>query len=230
MRQVVKRPFWRTWSWFVRLVSGEWVLDQRPNGGDVIVIRSALIAIEIYLLAILIKQGSDPTRANVPSWQAFAQEVHETAVPWMGAVFAAAYAALYTRFSAQWTYLADLYNQIKSTQARTVGGEFEAPARSVLSEWKAGFIEDAKELHLVAKPLFLSIVRAWLDDSDVREAYVRNARDGVEGLNLLIARVNREWQSRRPNATPIEYARGSSSSVAEDTVRLNTDLHGNSDG
>jgi hypothetical protein len=214
MSQQNERAFWRHWSRIVPFVSAEYVLDHRPNGGDLIILRAAIIAFEVYLVAIFLKHVMDPGRSWQPSWETFLQEFVETGFRWVGTIFAAVYAALYARFSAQWTYLADLYNQIKATEARTVGGQFEADARRVISQWKAGFIEDAKELHLLSKPLFLSVTRAWLDDEAVQSAYVRYARDGVEGLRGLLEHVNRLWQLSRPHADSIQY-RG----------EVSTDLH-----
>ena len=71
-----------------------------------IILRALIVATEVYLAGILIKHVTDPARAWSFSSDAFLAELHETLVPWLGAVFAAVYAALYARFSAQWTYLA----------------------------------------------------------------------------------------------------------------------------
>ena len=75
------------------------------------------------------------------------------------------YAALYSRFASQWTYLAGVYNQIKMAESRT-----DRDPRKI-AEWKAGFIVDAEELHLVRKPLFAEVVRAWRKDAAVEDAY-----------------------------------------------------------
>jgi hypothetical protein len=57
----------------------------------------------------------------------------------------------YARFSSQWSYLAGVYNQIKAAECRTGFQE------TVLAQWKAGFIEDAADLHLLRKAMFASI-------------------------------------------------------------------------
>lgn len=69
-----------------------------------------------------------------------------------GATFGATYAALYTRFSSQWTYLAGLYNQLMATQAHAPIDNDPERAGIYLA-WEAAFIEDADDLHLSTKPI-----------------------------------------------------------------------------
>jgi hypothetical protein len=90
---------------------------------------------------------------------------------WFGAIFAAVYALLYARFSSQWTYLAGVYNQIKAAQVR------DRPAKEALAEWKAGFIEDCDDLHLVRKDMFASIAHEWLSSESDHGAGVRQTFD-----------------------------------------------------
>jgi hypothetical protein len=40
-------------------------------------------------------------------------------IGWIGAIFAAVYAALYARFASQWSYLAGVYNQMRQTLVTT---------------------------------------------------------------------------------------------------------------
>jgi len=117
---------------------------------------------------------------------------------WFGAIFASIYAALYTRFASQWSYLANLYNQIKQTEAQTAHGGDEA--KKYIEDWKAGFIEDAYELHLVGKPLFASIILAWGGMSEVKESYIASALGGEEQFNTIMeiaSKVRTHHSSKR---------------------------------
>src|SRR5687767_5556602 len=96
------------WSNFVHWVSFEWILDRRPNGGDIIFLRALLIAFVMYAVAISIKQGLDPASVFSFSHVELAAELRAT-LAWFGAIFGAVYFALYARFSSQWLYLADVY-------------------------------------------------------------------------------------------------------------------------
>ncbi|MBN8220932.1 MAG: hypothetical protein J0L53_08395 [Spirochaetes bacterium] len=92
---------------------------------------------------------------------------------WFGVMFASAYAALYTRFSSQWLYLSNLYNQIKQAELSTKKEQqpTKAEMEIVLAEWKAGFIEDAQVLHLSSKAFFATIIQNWLEDTVVSEKF-----------------------------------------------------------
>ena len=73
-----------------------------PNGGVVIFIRAVWIALFIYLMAISLNQLINPDRLAEFSFYEFRKLAAEK-LPWFGAVFAAAYAAIYARFASQWT-------------------------------------------------------------------------------------------------------------------------------
>jgi hypothetical protein len=160
----------------VTSLSFEWILTstKRPNGGEIVFLRALLIALWVYLLAIAIKHGVDPTRTRELSFREFEIEVCGT-LPVLGAILAAVYFALYARFAAQWTYLANLYNQIKEAEARTVdnGG-----AKPIIAAWKAGFLEDAEELHLATKRVFAPILRVWGQDAAVEACFITNTPGG----------------------------------------------------
>ena len=145
--RVIGWPFKRVFS----LVTGEWLLRSPlwfPNGGGIILVRSLLVSFWIYGLAIYAR--------HILDGNALLTSIRDT-IPWLGAILAAVYAAFYARFSSQWTYLAGLYNQIKETEI----GMDEGSSRAALETWKAGFIEDAEELHLATKPIFATIIREW---------------------------------------------------------------------
>ncbi len=101
----------------------------------------------------------------------------------MSAVFGGVYLALYARFSSQWAYLASLYNQIKQTEA-TAGVNVD-----VLASWKAGFIEDAENLHLACKSSFAPVIKAWGAESAVEHAFAQYAPGSAARWNVLQKRV-----------------------------------------
>jgi hypothetical protein len=102
---------------------------------------------------------------------------------WFGTILAASYAALYARFASQWTYLANLYNQIKAAECRADCDQDK------LAEWKAGFMEDAEELHLAGKPLFASVLHAWGMEEKIKEQFKTNAPGGAARFDVLMQRV-----------------------------------------
>jgi hypothetical protein len=110
-------------------------------------------------------------------------------IPWFGAILAAAYAALYARFSAQWSYLADVYNQIKA--AECAGGKPDA-----LAEWKAAFMEDAAELHLDNKPVFATVIQVWGKEPGVKEAFVKYGQGGEKRFAGLMRRTSKASKKR----------------------------------
>lgn len=188
----------RIWSNFVHVVSFEWLLKKQPNGGDIILLRAVLIAISVYLLVIGIKHGIDPTRITCFNIRELQLEVGAT-LPWFGAIFGAVYVALYARFSSQWSYLANLYNQIKAAEVAALARLAEKKPTNVsakeviqkLAEWKAGYIEDAEGLHLATKKSFAPIIWFWLRNKDVRNAYIHATPGGAERCQLLIDAVKK---------------------------------------
>jgi hypothetical protein len=106
-------------------------------------------------------------------------------LPWFGAFFTGVYVALYSRFSSQWTYLAGLYNQIMAVLARP-----ESDPR-VMAGWKAGFIEDADDLHLALKPMYAVIIKKLAEEEDVVKDFEDDAPGGKQRLQELLVDVNR---------------------------------------
>jgi hypothetical protein len=76
-----------------------------------------------------------------------------------------------------------LYNQIKAAEARP-----EAKA-DVLGNWKAGFIEDADELHLALKPMFATLINHWAQEEEVKAAIVNYAPGGETRLKNIMTDV-----------------------------------------
>ncbi len=167
----------------VRYLSAEWILDYRPNGGTTVFVRSLCVSVIFFLFASIIRVlfHWDFALCGLPS------EVRSTILqiaPYAGAVFAFAYTALYARFAAQWSYLANLYNQIMAVQSSNANCDEEA-----MSDWKAGFIQDALELHLAAKPMFTEVIESMLVDRRVQEAFIRGVANGKHELEHLKSRL-----------------------------------------
>ena len=175
------------WHRFVVVATGEWMLhspSRRANGGSIVLARSFWCAALVYAATIGLKEALDPATLPAFSFPAFRQVLSAT-LPWFGAIFAATYASLYTRFSGQWMYLAGVYNQIKAAELRMHEKDPSQGAREALANWKAGFIEDADDLHLATKPLFASVIKAWLEDRLVADAFSEHAVNGSRRLAEL---------------------------------------------
>lgn len=155
----------------VSFFTGEFLLTKfkNANGGGVVAARAAWTSMWLYLGSIWVREIVDPQSTLRPSWPAFRVAIHET-ITLLGAIFVGAFTSFYTRFSQQWTYLANLYNQIKATQVRSAGN---IEARAPLVQWKAGFIIDAMALHLARKDLFVTVIKNWYSE----ECRARNQLD-----------------------------------------------------
>ena len=95
-------------------------------------------------------------------------------------IYAAVYTSYYARFVSQWSYISNLYNQIKNADISMCmncnqncdcsqhiqSTNCKSCAAEKLNGWKAGFIEDAETLHLVTKPLFAGVIYTWLTHND----------------------------------------------------------------
>ncbi|MEO8838403.1 MAG: hypothetical protein ABI351_06800 [Herbaspirillum sp.] len=104
-------------------------------------------------------------------------------LPWFGAIFAGAYAAFYARFAAQWSYLANLYNQITAACFSLPPDRREDNQALVI--WHAAFVEDAQDLHLAGKSMFKSVVTSMLQDGDVVRVFLDSTDDGAERIKKL---------------------------------------------
>ena len=171
----------------IRWLSGEWLLDDRPNGGTVVVLRALWIGVLGYIATIAVTELLRPNTSWVFSPAALRAAIFVN-LKVGGAIFAGAYTALYARFASQWSYLASVYNQIMAAQVR--GAPSDSEGRHALECWKAGFIEDAEDLHLATKPMFAGVIISMLGDADspVRAAFIKATASGVR-LQSLEARV-----------------------------------------
>ena len=160
------------------LLTGEWLLNGRANGGDIILIRAFLISLVLYVPATVLHSWANATWSFDFELHAIGRELSDT-LPWLGAIFAGAYVALYTRFSAQWNYLAGVYNQIMAAECAHTGNP-PKKQRENLDIWSAGFIEDAVTLHLATKKIFAEFIWMLLQYEGVRSAFDDSATAGVE--------------------------------------------------
>src|SRR5690606_6800070 len=100
------------------------------------------------------------------------------------------YLALYSRFSSQWGYLSNLYNQIKQAETSLQVN------KKTLNYWKAGFIEDAVELHLALKPMFAMIIKGWSQNPKVKKAFEANVPRGKVVFKHLMKDVEKRLSQR----------------------------------
>lgn len=164
------------------VLTGEFILKKRPNGGAVIIFRSLWVSIIAFGLAILISEGTSPN--NIYPLQ-FSSIDLLTAInknlDWLAAFIGFSYLALYTRFASQWNYLADLYNRIMQSRADNASNEFSftykklplkklTQKEQIYAYWMAAFIHDARDLHLSEKQTYKSVIESMLDLPGVLEA------------------------------------------------------------
>lgn len=114
----------------LRLFSGEPVLRWMPNGGVAVALRSAWTSVFLYGMAISLKAAMAPGHEWSFDLTECRSLVSET-IPWLGAIFAGSYVALYTRFASQWAYLSEVYNQIMAAAVQNPpAGVSRRPKRS----------------------------------------------------------------------------------------------------
>jgi hypothetical protein len=174
----------------VVLISYEWLLTRhRSNGGVIIILRAFCISSTLLLIAIFLRNLIDPNLCLPITFYNFRIQLIELA-PWFAALFAGTYLALYARFSAQWSYLANLYNQIKQAEmgmeTTSSASEKISHQKKILCEWKAGYIEDAIELHISRKPNVAGVINAWSQDDGVEDAFKKNTTNGKKQWDDLI--------------------------------------------
>jgi len=174
----------------LNIFTAEFILKFIPNGGKAILLRSAFISAYLYLLAIAIKSFTGENAVFCFSVDQLRREVHET-IPWAGAIFGAVYASLYTRFSSQWSYLADLYNQQMEVASTT---QFENEEMENFYAWQAAFIEDAVCMHLATKRGFSNAIHAMLKDQKIK--YILDSQLGNKEVENLQNALNMIFNSK----------------------------------
>ena len=177
------RGFLQRTEQLLDFLSGQWILDLRgTNGGDVVVLRAAVITLTFSVVAVMLKSWIRPQENFTWSADGLQGELVELA-GWISGFFGAAYLALYTRFVSQWSYLANVYNMIKQAEAA------EGAQTKVITEWKAGFLEDADHLHLVGKKSLAPIIKHWAEEKGVAEAFLTATPGGQAQLDRIWKRA-----------------------------------------
>ena len=177
-----------SWVKVARFFTAEYLLDRNSNGGDIVLARSLIVASKLTALTLILKNLIDPCIGYNFSWSALRQQCIDLA-PWGSAVAGATYLALYDRFKSQWTYLAALYNQIKQAE---IEAEIEIECSEVvrskklkkLKQWKAGYIEDAVEMHLHIKGNVAGIIKYWIRDPEVKNFFEKYSPSGCRCSQL----------------------------------------------
>lgn len=159
-------------SSLIAILTGEWILTRGvANGAGPIAFRTAWSTLCLGALGLAASNLIDPDR----SWHFSAIEFRRQLLAraeWFGAIAAGTYASYYARYARQWEYLAGVYNQIKAAETR------EGANEDRIAEWKAAFIEDALALHLAMKPMFVPLIKSWLEREDVRSHVSEHINSG----------------------------------------------------
>lgn len=165
----------------VYILSFEFYLSgQNANGGTVIFLRAISISLALLVITMCLHNLINPNLVYPITLDNFRNQLIQLA-PWVAALFAGSYVALYTRFSAQWSYLANLYNMIKQAEISMKGTPTDQERKDqelILCQWKAGYIEDALELHLSSKSNVAAIIKAWGRNSAVEKEFRENTFNG----------------------------------------------------
>ncbi len=170
-------------SRFISFLSGEWMLSSgRPNGGDVVIFRTLWVG-SILIVALAVIQATQSETTSVCEtvnvvWKKILEMLRGSQGP---VVYGAVYVALYTRFTSQWTYMANLYNQIKQAEITAL----DETRKVILAQWKAGYIEDAYTTHMATKPMVADVIRAWHAEPDVQNAFATYTSNHLEILGWL---------------------------------------------
>ncbi len=174
-------------------LTGEFILKWlKANGGAPVALRALWMTIFFIFISMFAVSLADPERVGPITMTSFFNclfDVSEESIIFLGA----AYISLDARFVSQWTYLAGLYNLIKQVEAS--GGADP----NVIAEWKAGYLEDAENLHLAAKHNLAPIIHAWVKDEKVKNAYIKNTPGGalrLDGLIGLAAEAYKEAEKK----------------------------------
>jgi len=154
-----------------RIFSGEFFLKRRPNGGGVVFARSIYVTLLFYSVALALKSATDSGAILSFSFPELTHDINET-IPWAGAIFAGVYAAFYTRYASQWSYLASTYNQLMAAKSSIT--QDQADSNQSLINWQAGFVSDAYTLHLDRKPIFKGGSDNLLNDEKVKAVILSN--------------------------------------------------------
>jgi hypothetical protein len=205
-RSGAKECWKKFWRGIGKGFTGEWMFFRgRANGGAVIFLRSVQITVIMCAFALALHSGTYAEWTwRVWTWRIDSGQLqHEVAdnVTWLGAVFAGVYAALYARFASQWSYLGGEYNQMRQTLV--TASKDPGTDHDHLRLWKAGFVEDALDLHLATKTMFAPFILRVLKDHHVAKAFDAYTVHGQKGRN----RLQKQLKKKYPNLDAAEDAR-----------------------
>ncbi|OOX14352.1 hypothetical protein Xbuh_19340 [Xanthomonas axonopodis pv. bauhiniae] len=169
-------------------LSCEWTLKHRSNSGSIVFLRSLIVSLYIFAFALWLPQVVDPDRTWSPSVRETQIAVRDN-FAWLGAIFAALYTGFYARYASQWTYIAGLYNQIKSAASTS---SIPIEKNEPLLNWQSGFIEDCYHLHLDRKEVFAFIIKQMLSDTVMQNNFIECTAPEIADIVLERAGVIRQ--------------------------------------
>lgn len=178
----------------------ECLLDSRPNSAGVILLRTMWASLLIFVLALLLKNMVRIWDAKVCAWRPIFLEIASN-TSWLGAIAAAAYAAFYTRFAAQWSYLANLYNQIKQMEVTYPDCSEQAVERArqeALDDWRIALIDDAETLHLCGKKCFASVILRWAKRPGMKKRFSKGLQGEERRFAEILGMAARAWNVDLP--------------------------------
>lgn len=174
-----------------KLLTGEIILDYNPNGGGVVLARAIWSSLLVFSLSMALHECLRPDAI----WGTWSSDrffsVIQNHLTWFGGILVAIYAALYARFSSQWTYLANLYNLITSTAIYLNKNELRAEQRMWLATWWAAFIEDAQDLHLATKKNYALLILYRLQNPEIRKICKEWTIEGPGRIEKLERRLQK---------------------------------------
>ena len=196
----------------LNFLTTEWIFKFVPNGGVAVLLRTLFTGSIMSILVLLMYKYSYEYFKNEPCdcvcfffshWWKFC------------GVYAAVYTSFYARFVSQWTYLSNLYNQIKnadmdlckSCMHNCKNGQSifmcNSEAKKKLDGWKSGFIEDAETLHMETKSIFAAVIYTWLTTNpNIAENYKKyhaklifNQQNSEERLRKLSKKIEKRLKN-----------------------------------
>jgi len=168
-------------------ITGEFVLKSMPNGGKAVIIRTLFVSGLIYIIAIALKSSTSPNSIFEFSLDQLCIEISAT-ITWLGAIIAGTYAALYSRFSSQWSYLTGLYNQQISLSITLTDDQLNGEN---YVRWQAAFIEDAVNLHLAEKSDFSTLIHEMIKEDKIKNILIETEHFGLEKFDALEVKLTK---------------------------------------
>jgi len=171
-----KKSCFDTCKWlFNTFCTLEGLVKKFGKGGFLIFVRTLYMTLLLFLLVCFIDHYNLYMKFKVGYASILPDSKGVPYGAFFGGFFSAVYLSLYTRFSSQWQYIANLYNKISSdcftaeVGIATSDKNYDIDNNATLIIWKAGFVEDCITLHLAKKKMFAPAVFQYLDDDKVME-------------------------------------------------------------